>query len=312
MTIITSPRQQEWAGEAAAPDLRTQFIRTASELLDHDHRLALVLAEISAAKFDPIAERHPDRVINVGIREQLMVSAAAGLGLSGLRPIAHSFGSFVIERAWEQIKLDFSHNDVGGILVGSYGSYDWPAGGRTHQAPGDVALLDTLGDWSVHVPGHPAELDEQLRRAAGDTDRVYIRVGGQSNAEPHLGPTWTVLRRGSAGTVVAVGPMLDNVLRATENLGVTVLYAATVRPFDSETLRTTLDRPRVVLAEPYQAGTSSAQLGRALSDLDHRQLALGVGDPDPHKYGEPADHDRLHGLDPAGLRSSISDFLQLP
>jgi transketolase len=46
-----------------------------------------------------------------------------------------------------------------------------------------------------------------------------------------------------------------------------------------------------------------------LSGIDHRQLGLGVGDPDPHRYGDPADHDRLHGLDPAGLRARIGRFL---
>lgn len=302
--------------EQFAPDLRSQFVRTASELVDRDPRLAVVLAEISASQFEEVADRHPERVINVGIREQLLVSAAAGLALSGLRPIAHSFGAFVIERAWEQVKLDFSHQDLGGILVGSYGSYDWPAGGRTHQAPGDVALLDTLRDWTVHVPGHPAELDAQLRQAAHGDDRVYLRVGGEPNPTPHLRPDhrgpdhrWTVLRQGRAGTVIAVGPALRSVLAAVSGLDVTVLYASTIRPFDADTLRDTLAMPRVVMVEPYLAGTSAAQVAAALNSIDHRQLSLGVGDPDARRYGEPQDHDRLHGLDPVGLRNSITEFL---
>lgn len=288
-----------------ATDLRTQFVRTTESLLGEHSRLAVVLAEITAAQFG----RH-DRVLNVGIREQLMVSAAAGLALTGMRPIVHSFGAFVVERAWEQIKLDFSHLDVGGIFVGAYGSYDWPAGGRTHQAPGDVALIDTLRDWTVHVPGHPAELDAQLRAAAAGDDRVYIRIGGTANAEPHAADgRWTVLRRGSAGTVVAVGPMLDAVQQAVTDLDVTVLYAPTVRPFDADVLRSTLSAPRVVLVEPYLSGTSAPFVADALRGIDHRQLGLGVGNPDPHRYGRPAEHDRLHGLDPAGLRRSIADFL---
>lgn len=311
MMTTTSVPQRNWTGDSV-PDLRTQFVQTASQLIEEDPRLAIVLAEISANQFEEVADRHPDRVINVGIREQLLVSAAAGLALSGLRPIAHSFGAFVIERAWEQVKLDFSHQDLGGILVGSYGSYDWPAGGRTHQAPGDVALLDTLRDWTVHVPGHPAELDAQLRQAAVGDDRVYIRVGGEPNPTPHVNPDhrWTVLRQGSAGTVVAVGPVLRSVLEAVAGLDVTVLYASTVRPFDADTLLATLRTPRVVMVEPYLAGTSAAQVAAALSSLDHRQLSLGVGDPDPHRYGEPHEHDRLHGLDPAGLRHSITEFLE--
>lgn len=293
------------------PDLRGRFIATAADLVENDQRIAVVLAEISAAQFAETAYRHPDRVINVGIREQLMISAAGGLALTGMRPIAHSFGSFVIERAWEQVKLDLDHQNVGAILVGSYGSYDWPAGGRTHQAPGDVALIDTLSDWVVHVPGHPAELDAQLRAAADDDNRVYLRIGGDPNPEafPTANGTWSVLRQGNLGTVIAVGPMLRNVLQAVPGLDVTLLYAPTVRPFDEQAPRFTLRRARVVMVEPYLAGTSAAHLAAALADRDHRQLGLGVTEPDPHRYGTPAEHDRLHGLDPTSLRRRITTFL---
>lgn len=292
-------------------DLRGQFAATVAELVDTDPRVAVVLAEISADRFAAAAARHPDRVINVGIREQLMISMAGGLALTGMRPIAHSFGAFVIERAWEQVKLDLDHQDVGAVLVGAYGSYDWPEGGRTHQAPGDVALIDTLSDWVVHVPGHPAELDAQLRTAVAEDTRVYVRIGGEPNPEPFRTDhdTWSVLRRGTAGTVVAVGPMLRTVLAAVSGLDITLLYAPTVRPFDSDTLRATLAMPRVVMVEPYLAGTSAAYVAGALADLDHRQLGLGVTDPDPHRYGTPEDHDRLHGLDPRSLRQRISAFL---
>lgn len=305
MTTVDTPDPK------VALDLRSQFVHTTHTLLQQNSRLALLMADISVSQFEDAIARHPGRVINVGIREQLLVSATAGLALAGLRPIAHTFGAFLVERAWEQVKLDLSHQDVGAILVGSYGSYDWPAGGRTHQSPGDVALLDTLRDWTIHVPGHPAELDAQLRAAASRDDRTYIRVGGEANPAPHLSPDgrWSVLRRGTRGTVVAVGPMLRATEQAVADLDVTLLYAGTVRPFDATTLRATLDAPRVVMVEPYLSGTSSAHVAEALADLDHRQLGLGVGDPDPHRYGEPEDHDRLHGLDAATLRTRIHTFL---
>jgi transketolase len=302
--------QRHWTGDLM-PDLRGQFVSTVADILDHDQRAALVLAEISADRFSAQLQRFPDRVLNVGIREQLLVSTAAGLALSGLRPIAHTFGAFLIERAWEQVKLDLGHQDVGAVLVGSYGSYDWPAGGRTHQSPGDVAILDTLRDWTIHVPGHPAEVDAQLRAAVARDDRTYIRIGGEPNPEPYgiAGDRFVTLRQGGAGTVLAVGPALRSVLSATIGMDVTLLYANTIRPFDAEGLRATLDRPRVVVVEPYSAGTSAVQVAEALVGVDHRQLGLGVGDPDPHRYGTPEDHDRLHGLDPTGLRKGITDFL---
>lgn len=293
-------------------DLREQFTVTAADLVDNDPRVAIILAEISASTLAGVAARHPDRVINVGIREQLLVSAGAGLALAGLRPIVHTFGAFLVERAWEQVKLDFGHQGLPGVLVGAYGSYDYAAGGRTHQAPGDVALVDTLRDWTIHTPGHPAELDAQLRQAVRFAGRTYLRIGGEANREPHLAPdgAMTALKRGGRGTVVAVGTTLTAVLAATADLDVTVLYAPTIRPFDARTLRQTLGAARVVMVEPYLAGTSAAAVASALVDLDHRQLGLGVTDPDLHRYGSPADHDRRHGLDPAGIRAAVEGFLR--
>lgn len=295
--------------------MRERFTATAAGLLDHDPRLAVVLADISADQFGGAAARHPGRVINVGIREQLLIGTAAGLALAGLRPIAHTFASFLIERPFEQIKLDLGHQDAGAVLVSWGASYDMPSMGRTHQAPGDVALLDTLDGWTIHVPGHPDEAELLLRSAAAGDGRVYLRLSAETNPEPRaLTPgRLEVVRGGQAGTVIAVGPMLQPVLNAVSDLDVTVLYAVTVRPFDAATLRQAVGASAstdVVLAEPYLAGTSSREVDEALLDVPHRVLGLGVGRAELRRYGTSADHAAAHGLDAASLRKRISDFLR--
>ena len=290
---------------------REAFARTAAELVEEDLSVALVYAEISGQYFREVERRHPDRVLNVGIREQLLVNVGAGLALAGMRPIVHTFGSFLVERAFEQVKLGFNHQDVGGVLVGSGGSFDSAGAGRTHQVPGDVALMDTLPDWTVYTPGHADEVVESLRQAVAGDGRDYLRVVGQHNdrAYPVKPGRFHVVRRGGAATVLAVGPMLDPVLAATEGLDVSVLYANTVRPFDAVTLRSVLWLPDVVLVEPYLAGTSARLVHEALTDQPHRVLSLGVGRDELRRYGTPEQHIAAHGLDPAGLRASITGFL---
>ncbi|MFE7525017.1 transketolase family protein [Kitasatospora sp. NPDC057542] len=294
--------------------MRDRFVDVTTRLLDEDPRLALVLADITAAAFAPAQERHPDRVVNVGIREQLLIGAAGGLALTGMRPIAHTFASFLIERPFEQVKLDLVHQGVGAVLVSAAGSYDWPAGGRTHMSPGDVALLDTLPDWTVHVPGHPDEAEQLLRHAYADGDRnVYVRLSAHQNAAPvPVEPgRFTTVRTGSRGAVLAVGPMLDAVLAATEGLDVTVLYAATVRPFDAAGLRAALgDRVDVVLVEPYLAGTSANEAHAALADRPHRVLGLGVPREEHRHYGSMPEHLAAYGLDAPSLRERIGTFLR--
>ncbi|MCB5179765.1 transketolase family protein [Streptomyces antimicrobicus] len=295
--------------------MRERFITVTSHLLDEDPRLALVLAEISMDGFRPAQRAHPERVINVGIREQLLVGVGGGLALTGLRPVMHTFASFLVERPFEQVKLDFGHQGTGGVLVSASASYDWPAGGFTHMSPGDVALLDTLDGWTIHVPGHPDEAEALLRHAYADGDeKVYVRLSQLSNGAPRPvdGAGFLTVREGSDGVVLAVGPTLDDVLAATEGMDVTVLYATTVRPFDSAALRAAVGTgpADVVLVEPYLAGTSTAAANDALADLPHRVLGLGVGRAELRRYGTVEEHTAAHGLDPRSLRERITAFRQ--
>ncbi|MEV5595661.1 transketolase [Streptomyces sp. NPDC052496] len=296
--------------------MRERFASVTTRLLDEDPRLAVVLADIGVDGFRSAAERHPHRVVNVGIREQLLIGVGGGLALTGMRPVMHTFASFLVERPFEQVKLDLGHQDVGGVLVSAAGSYDWPAGGFTHMAPGDIALLDSLDGWTMHVPGHPDEAETLLRHAAaaGD-DKVYVRLSVQSNEAPRPvdGAGFLTVREGRGGVVLAVGPMLDDVLAATEGLDVTVLYATTVRPFDAAALRTavagTAAAADVVLVEPYHEGTSTRHANDALAHVPHRVLGLGVGRRELRRYGQLDEHLAGQGLDARSLRERITGFL---
>jgi transketolase len=286
--------------------MRSRFYQVAAELLDEDPRVAVVLAEIGAGELRP----HP-RLVNVGIREQLMIGVASGLALEGLRPYVHSYTPFLVERPFEQIKLDLVHQGVGAVLVSTGASYDGARSGRTHQAPADVSLLRALPGWTIRVPGHPEEVARFARRAAPGDDNVYIRLSEEANAVPIEGDGLVVLRRGgsSGPLVVAVGPTLDQVLAATEDIDATVAYVSTVRPFDATGLRTALTGADVVLVEPYLAGTSAAGIATALVDRPHRLLALGVANEEIRRYGTGLEHRAMHRLDAAGIHASIERFL---
>jgi len=292
--------------------MRTVFVDTVADVLDTDPRLAVVTADISAAAFEDARARHPDRVINVGIREQAMIGVAGGLALTGMRPVVHSYAPFLVERPFEQLKLDLGHQGVGAVLVSIGGSYDDPGAGRTHQAPADVALLDTLPGWTVHVPGHPDEVEPLLRDALADSGRVYVRLSTRANSTAYPPGRFSLVRKGSRGVVLAVGPTLDVVVEALSDVDVTVLYASTVRPFDGEGLRDAVAdaTPDVVLVEPYLAGTSAHAVGEALADVPHRLRSLGVRrDVEVRAYGTAPEHDAVHGLDAAGIAASVRAFL---
>jgi len=244
-----------------------------------------------------------------------MVSVAGGLALSGMRPIVHTYAPFLVERAYEQVKLDLGHQGVGAVLVSIGASYDAATAGRTHQAPEDVALMDSVPGMSVVVPGHPSEVASLLRSAVSglSSGSAYLRLSSGHNAAARpVSRSLQVVRSGRRGVVVAVGPMLSPVLAAVEDLDVTVAYATTVRPFDSSgLLELEGSSGTVVLVEPYLAGTSAFAVSAALASRPHRLLSLGVPRGELRQYGTPADHAAAHGLDAAGIRRSVTRFLGL-
>jgi transketolase len=298
--------------------MRQRFYRVTAELLDTDPRVAIVLADIGVGYLEGfgVFERHPRRAINVGIREALMVSTAGGMALEGLRPIAHSYAPFLIERAFEQVKLDFGHQGTGGILVSIGASYDWAEGGRTHHSPGDVALISTLPDWTIHVPGHADEVEQLLRQAVLDDGPVYIRLSDAQNRSPRMDGCMAVavvlVRSGGPGapTILAVGPILQPVLDAADDLDATILYTATPRPLDADGLRRHVTGTEVVLVEPYLEATSAGAVSAALSDRPIRLLSIGVSSVELRRYGTRQDHDQAYGLDAAGIRTRLTGFLE--
>jgi transketolase len=202
------------------------------------------------------------------------------------------------------------HQDAGAVLVSIGASYDGSFYGRTHMAPADVALLDTLPGWTVHVPGHPGEVEPLLRHAVAGAGHVYVRLSTAQNGVPRAVTPGrlSILRRGLRGTVIAVGPMLDRTLQAASGLDLTILYAATVRPFDAETLLETLSEPDVAVVEPYLEGTSNGHVAAALEPVRHRVLGIGVGREELRRYGTPEEHDAAWGLDASGIRRRLAGF----
>lgn len=286
---------------------REQFVATSTALLDERPDVAVVLAEISLRFFGEALEAHPERVINVGIREQLLIGTGAGLALTGMRPIVHTYASFLVERPFEQIKLSFAHQGVGGVLVSCGASFDEPASGRTHQAPGDVALMLTLPETTVHAPATNDEVDAAIREAVAGDGLHYVRVSALTNSTGHA-PGVHEIRRGTGPTVIAFGPTLDDVLAATEGIDATVLYTQRVSPADVATLAQLVDSTDVVLVEPWLEGTTTHLVTAALDDRPRRMLSLGVGHQEVRRYGTAEEHKRLHGLDADSLRERITRF----
>jgi transketolase len=289
--------------------MREAFGATAVELFGEDSRVAIVLAEISRDLFAPAFGLDPARAVNVGIAEQTMVGVAAGFALEGFHPIAHSLSPFMAERPYEQLKLDFGYQGLGGTFVGTGGSYDYATSGGTHHAAGDAAAMLAIPRMQVLAPGNGHEVARLLRATYANGAPTYLRTSLATNeAEFEVDPgRIEVVRRGGGPTVLVFGPMLDRTLRATAGLDATVLYATSLRPFDSAGLAAIAGpHPDLVVVEPWYEGTAAHAVTAALGHLPARYRFVGVPRQFVHSYGTWGDIDAEIGLDERGIRERVA------
>jgi transketolase len=220
-----------------------------------------------------------------------------------LIPIVHTIAPFLAERSLEQIKLDFGYQALGGIFVTVGASYDYAALGCSHHCPGDVQVMTSIPGLAVMVPGSAAEFDQLLCASYASGQPSYFRLSEVEHGQATVvrpGQA-TLIRRGDAATVVAVGPTLAPVLEAVGDADVTVLYVATVAPFDGAALRDHRSSAKVLLVEPYYRGGLAGEITQALWPRPVLLRSLGVPRQFLRAYGSRSEHDQTIGLTPDAI-----------
>jgi transketolase len=155
--------------------MRKEFAKITSNLLAKNDNLVILLGDISVGLFLK-QELLPNRVFNMGVLEQSMISFAAGLSRGGILPFVHTISPFIIERAYEQIKLDLEYNQNKVILVSANGPYDYNKLGPTHHCSADVPLLDLMKSINIFLPGRDEDVSTCINYALKKKLSSYIRL----------------------------------------------------------------------------------------------------------------------------------------
>jgi transketolase len=131
--------------------MRNKFATICADIVKNDKDAVILIGDISHYLLQDAQEFAPERFFNIGICEQSTINVAAGMSLEGLRPIVHTIAPFVVERAYEQIKigLGYQNTDVTIITVG--GTYDYADLGCTHHCYSDIALMRNIQIGRAHV-----------------------------------------------------------------------------------------------------------------------------------------------------------------
>jgi len=277
-----------------------------------DRRLVALLGDIGVWGFRDIFKEYPERIYNIGILEQSTIGVASGLAMAGFIPVIHTIAPFLVERAYEQLKLDFGYQNLNGNFVSVGGSYDYAALGCTHHCPGDIGALKNIPNMSIVIPGTAEEFDTLFKQAYKDDSPTYFRLSEVNNAvsQPVSYGRAHIVKTGSKCTVVAVGTMLGTVLQATADMDVTVIYYTTLRPFDAETLRKAVGiNPKIIVCEPYYVGGIAFDIMDALKPMPITIEHIGVPHAFLTTYGTMAQQDEALGLTPRAIREKVMKFI---
>lgn len=228
--------------------IRDVYGKTLAQLGEERENIVVLDADLSGStRTVYFAKKFPHRFFNMGVAEQGMMDAAAGLASTGKVVFASSFAIFATGRAWESVRQSIAVPALNVKIVATHAGITVGEDGTSHQMLEDIALMRVLPNMTVVVPSDGPETAAAIRAVAERVGPCYVRLARAKfpviNPDPcpfTLGKA-RVLRRGRDATVVAAGIMVSMALKAAELLAgegieVGVVNLSTIKPIDRETL----------------------------------------------------------------------------
>jgi transketolase len=269
--------------------VRKAFADTMLSVGMEDEKLVVLVGDISHNILQPFAQACPGRYFNVGILEPTIVGMAAGLAISGLRPVVHTIAPFLVERSYEQIKLDFGYQALAGTFISVGGAFDYAQLGCSHHTYADLALMKSIPGSVVMCPSSATEFSTLFRSTYKDK-LAYLRLSEKHGYDFPVEVGKAVkMKDGDRSTVVAVGPQLHYAMQIPE---VDVIYVHTVKPLDLETIRKSAQKTGsiFVLEEHGRVGSVGDEVARLGFKMNHLHI------PDEFLRGYGTRQDQLEKM----------------
>lgn len=297
--------------------MRNAFAEEIAALASEEERLVFLAGDIGNRLFDNFKARFPTRFYNCGVAEANMISVAAGLALSGFRPVTYTITPFNTTRCLEQIRVDTCYHKLPVVIVGVGAGLAYASLGGTHHACEDIALLRALPHMTVVCPGDAVEVRLALRAALREKGPVYLRLGKKGEPVVHqkkpdfaIGRAITV-RPGTEVCLLSTGNMLSVAVEAAEELnrkGVSaqVVSFHTVKPLDEDYLTDIFTRFTVIVTVEEHSlvgglGGGVAEWFTNQPPFKGRLLRMGTPDHFLHEAGEQEYAREVFGLTPSAI-----------
>lgn len=138
--------------------MRKAFGKTIVKLAEKDPTIVLLTGDVEQ-EMDEFKQKFPDRFFNLGLCEQTITSMAAGLAIDGMRPVVYSITPFVIERPYEQVKVDIDEQNLPVMLIGYS---DYPTHGPTHRPLNPERLATVFKNVKSYFPRNSFETEKAM------------------------------------------------------------------------------------------------------------------------------------------------------
>lgn len=305
--------------------MRNAFADEVTRLAALDPRLVLLSGDIGNKLFDGVKAVRAEAFLNCGIAEANMIGVAAGLAMSGLRPIVYTIAPFTTTRCLEQIRVDACYHRAPVTIVGTGAGLSYAELGPTHHSLEDLAILRALPDMKVVAPCDAYELRQALVAALNQEGPVYIRIGKKGEPDIHLdAPAFRLGRaipvlQGTDVALLATGTIMPEVLVAAgilqaQGISAEVVSFHTVKPLDEAYLGRAVERFRllVTIEEHGRIGGFGSAVAewRAINDSRAPQLLIGTPDEFMHEVGDQAYARLRFGLAGAQIAQKVLDRLR--
>ena len=238
------------------------------------------------------AKAYPDRYYQMGMAEQLLMTAAAGMAKEGFMPFVTTYAVFASRRAYDFICLAIAEENLNVKIVCALPGLS-TGYGPSHQATEDIAMFRGTPNLTIIDPCDALEVEQIVPAIAAYNGPVYMRllrgnvpvVLDQYNYQFELGKA-KLLRDGSDVLIISTGFMTMRALEAvtwleSDRIDVAVLHVPTIKPLDEKTILKEASRSgrMVIVAENH---TIIGGLGEAVAGLllrsgvtpTFRQIAL--------------------------------------
>lgn len=308
---MTKPQRDVWA------ETLVDLARTNPDLLVMDADLA------TSTKADKFATAYPDRFLQMGIAEQGMVGAAAGLSFTGFVPWLSSFGIFFTNRALDQVRMAVAQTHANVKIGAAYTGLLAGVAGKTHVDVSDLATMRAMPGMTVLAPVDAAETAAMTRWATETPGPVYLRLGRESGPDV-FGPDYVfeprrviLLREGTEALLVSTGQQTARTLAAAELLGAEgimagVLHVPSIKPVDQAAIAAAAATvPLVVTIEEHTVIGGLGGLVAEIVTANEPRPVLRIGIEDT--WGESATNAWLlehHGLTPERVAERVRRALR--